>query len=61
MEYGCNIVSKNDDIMSIKIGQFKRKLKSCLLEIQNRYDSAEWNQKNFEMETAIRTKIDPFY
>ena len=52
------ILAKNEDMTDIKIGPFKRKLKNCLLDIQNMYDSIEWYQKNFEIETALQIRIE---
>ena len=52
------LLAKKDNIFSIKFGQFKNNLKSCLLEIQRMYDKTEWNPKNFELGTAITTRIE---
>ena len=49
----AKILVKNDDILSIKIGPYKRMLKNCLLEVQNMYDDIEWYPNNFKIETAI--------
>ena len=47
------ILAKDCDIPSIKIGLFKRKLKERLLDVQSKFDSAEWCQYNFALKTAI--------
>ena len=47
------ILAKQNSIYSIKIGHFKRNLKSCLLEIQKKFDEFEWYTKNFQIETAL--------
>ena len=39
-------------IEDIKIGLFKRKLKECLLQIQNYHNITEWCPQNFELNTA---------
>lgn len=46
--------SKNEDLFSIKIGAFKTKLKKCLLDIQNKFDSTEWCSYNFNLDTALK-------
>ena len=48
------ILAKNVDIVSIKIGAFKTKLKKCLLDIQNKYDGTEWCPYNFNLDTALK-------
>ena len=48
------ILAKYDPIYSIKIGPFKKNVKSCLLKIQRMFDDSEWCDKNFELETAIK-------
>ena len=47
------ILAKQNSIYSIKIGHFKRNLKTCLLEIQKKFDEFEWYTKNFQIETAL--------
>ena len=42
----------NDVCMTdIKLGPFKRKLKTCLLEIQGRHDKIEWYPLNFKLDS----------
>ena len=48
------ILTKDDTLLSIKIGAFKIKLKKCLLDIQNKYDGIEWYPNNFELQTALK-------
>ena len=49
----AKLLAKTEDIISLKIGPFKQKLKNCLLEIQNKYNNIEWYPNNFKIETAI--------
>ena len=51
------ILAKNNDLLSLRIGPFKKNLRNCLLEIQNMYDKIEWYPQNFEIETALKTRI----
>ena len=55
------ILSISDPVCSIKVGSFKRCVKACLMKIQNMYDPQEWYDKNFELETAIQTKVREMY
>ena len=55
------ILSISDPVCSIKVGSFKRCVKACLMKIQNMYDPQEWCDKNFELETAIQTKVREMY
>ena len=48
------IVGKNDTDFSLKIGQFKDKLKSHLLATQNLFDEIEWYSENFQFR-----RLDP--
>ena len=50
----AKIFMKNDDLLSIKIGTFKSKLKECLLNIQNRYSTNEWCPYNFNLDTVLK-------
>ena len=50
------ILTKYDPIYSIKVGPFKRSVKSCLQRIQSMFDHSEWCEKNFELETAIHNR-----
>ena len=43
------ILAINNDLPSIKIGQFKDILKRCLLEMQNMYDDVEWYPKTLKL------------
>ena len=45
-------------IQDIKIGPFKRKLKSCLLYIQNLHNSTDWCPQNFELSTGTLQSKD---
>ena len=49
------ILAKFDPIQSIGVGPFKRSVKSCLQKIQARFEGLEWCDKNFELETALRS------
>lgn len=49
------IMAKDVDILSIKIGSFKKELKSVLLGIQNKFDATEWYPYNFRLETGLKT------
>ena len=51
------ILSISDPICSIGVGSFRRSIKACLIKIQNMYDQLEWCDKNFELETAVQTKV----
>ena len=55
------ILSISDPICSIKVGPFKRLVKTCLMKIQNMYDHMEWCDKNFDLLTAIQTKVQEMY
>ena len=48
---------EEDPICSIGVGSFRRSIKACLMKIQNMYDQLEWCDKNFELETAVQTKV----
>ena len=52
------ILTKNGYLGIINISQFKKKLKVCLFDIQNKYDKIAWYDANFDIETAIRTRIE---
>ena len=52
------ILANFDPVHSIKVGSFKRLVKKALLKIQGMYDPCEWCTKNFELETAIKTRIE---
>jgi hypothetical protein len=54
------ILAKYDPIHSIKIGPFKKRVKTCLLRVQHMFDSSEWCEKNFELGTAIIEKQNHF-
>ena len=49
------ILAKDSKLNMILEGTFKRKVKECLLDIQNKYDSIEWYEYNFIFETANKT------
>ena len=49
------ILAKESKLNMILEGTFKRKVKECLLDIQNKYDSIEWYEYNFTFETANKT------
>ena len=36
-----------NDLLTIKIGPYKAKLKTCLLNIQSKYGATEWHPYNF--------------
>jgi hypothetical protein len=50
------ILANFDPINSIKVGSFKTGVKGCLLKIQKLFDDLEWNEKNFDLGTAITQK-----
>ena len=50
------ILANFNPINSIKVGSFKSGVKGCLLKIQKLFDDLEWNEKNFELGTAITQK-----
>ena len=51
------ILAKYDPVASIKVGSFKKNVKRCLLGIQCMFDTSEWCDKNFELETAIKLRL----
>ena len=48
------ILMKTDSLVTIKVGAFKRKLKACLLSVQNKHDDEEWYPCNFNLSTALK-------
>ena len=52
------ILAKYDPIHSINLGPFKRCVKKCLQKIQSMFDHLEWCEKNFELETAVKLKVE---
>ena len=49
------ILEKDSKLNRIKEGTSKRKIKECLLDIQNKFDSVEWYDYNFTFETAKKS------
>ena len=49
------ILEKDSKLNIIQEGTFKRKLKECLLDIQNKFDNTEWYEYNFTFETTNKT------
>ena len=49
-----NIVMKflerDSDLIDMKLGSFKRRLKNCLLEVQGKHDEIEWYPENFKID-----------
>lgn len=50
------LIAKDEIVPSINISNFKQKLRSCLLDVQNAFDRVEWYPKNFEIETGFKIK-----
>ena len=48
------VVDKSENIHSIKMANFKKRLKSTLLVIQNAYDNIEWYPENTDLETGFK-------
>ena len=44
-------LAKEIDLVDIKLGAFKRKLKNKLLEIQGKHDDKEWYPSNFALDS----------
>ena len=44
-------VARDSSLADIKLGSFKRKLKTCLLKIQGKHDGIEWYPLNFKLDS----------
>ena len=44
-------LAKDSGLIDIKLGSFKKRLKSCLLEMQGKHDDIEWYPENFKLDS----------
>ena len=49
-------LAKDSGLMDIKLGSFKKRLKSCLLEMQGKHDDIEWYPENFKLDSLLKIK-----
>ena len=48
------ILAKDESLIDIKLGTFKKRLKYCLLDMQNKFDDTEWYPGNLKLELLQR-------
>ena len=47
-------LAKDSDLIDIGVGSFKNRLKSCLLDVQGKFDNVEWYQDNFKLDSITK-------